>query len=324
VTWIKSTSHNTQYSQWRVLWEFESFCPASRFVTGDNDDARKPPLAILPTVEKNTPNKISMIKRLFLNDVFILWLILINSAILFFGAYFPDENHRFLLIIADNVITALFIIELLVKFKELGFKSYFTSNWNKFDFILIVLSIPALIAFILNLNLIDFSFLLVFRIMRVFKAFRFFKFIPDIGKLVKGIQRALKTSVFVFLGFFIYIFIIGILSFNLFQQTGSEYFSNPLISLYSTFKIFTVEGWFEIPEQITGSLERIGSFFVYLYFIFVVLTGGVFGLSLVNSIFVDSMVSDNNDELERKVDNLDSKISEILNKLNNDETRKNS
>ena len=35
------------------------------------------------------------------------------------------------------------------------------------------------------------------------------------------------------------------------------------------------------------------------------------------------MVSDNNDELEIKVDNLDAKISEILTKLNSDETRKN-
>jgi voltage-gated sodium channel len=164
----------------------------------------------------------------------------------------------------------------------------------------------------------------VFRVLRVFKAFRFFKFIPDIGNLLKGVQRALKTSVFVFLGFFIYIFIIGILSYNLFQNTGSDYFSNPLISLYSTFKIFTVEGWFEIPEQITASYSKFGSFFTYLYFIFVVLTGGIFGLSLVNSIFVDSMVSDNNDELENKVDKLDIKITEILTKLNNDETRKDS
>lgn len=263
-------------------------------------------------------------KKLFLNDVFILWLILLNSAILFMGGYFPNANHKFLLSIADNVITALFIIELVVKFKELGVKCYLSSNWNKLDFILIVLSIPALLAFILNLNVVDFSFLLVFRIMRVFKAFRFFKFIPDIGKLTAGVRRALKTSVFIFLGFFIYIFITGIFSYNLFHKTGSDYFSNPLISLYSTFKIFTIEGWFDIPEQITKNFSNVGSFFTYLYFVFIVLTGGVFGLSLVNSIFVDSMVSDNNDELEIKIDNLDAKITEILTKLNTDETRKNS
>lgn len=264
-----------------------------------------------------------MIKKLFLNDKFILWLILINSAIIFLGGYSSNQQHKLLISIADNLITALFIIELAVKINQFGFIQYFKSNWNKFDFILITLSIPALIAFIINVNVVDFSFLLVFRVMRVFKAFRFFKFIPDMGDLIRGIHRALKTSVFILLGFIIYIFITGIFSYNLFHSTGSEFFSSPLISLYSIFKIFTIEGWFEIPEEITMNYSQIGSFFTYIYFIFIVLTGGVFGLSLVNSILVDSMLSDNNDKLEEKVDNLDSKISEILTKLNDYETRKN-
>jgi len=265
-----------------------------------------------------------MFKKLFLNNEFILLLILINSVILFIGGYLPSEKHKFIFTIVDNTITGLFIIEIIVKLKVFGIKSYFSSSWNVFDFILILLSVPAFIAFVLNLNLIDFSFLLIFRILRVFKAFRFFKFIPDIGKLVGGLKRAFKTSVFILIGFFIYIFIIGILSYNLFQNTGSEYFSNPLISLYSTFKIFTIEGWFEIPEEITSNYNDLKSFFTYLYFILIVLTGGILGLSLVNSIFVDSMVSDNNDELERKVDNIDMKISEILKKISTNETRKDS
>ena len=261
-----------------------------------------------------------MIKRLFLNDKFILGLILLNSLILFIGAYFPSESDRNVLAIIDNLITTLFILELIVKFNEYRFKGYFESNWNKLDFILIILSIPTLITFIFNLNTVDFSFLLVFRIMRVFKAFRFFKFIPNVGELVAGIQRALKASIFIFLGFAIYIFIIGVLSFYLFQNSGSEYFRNPMVSLYSTFKIFTVEGWFEIPEQIIIDYSKTATFFTYLYFIFVVLTGGIFGLSIVNSIFVDAMVSDNNDELEKKIDNLDTKITEILTKIKNNET----
>ncbi len=261
-----------------------------------------------------------MIKRLFLNDKFILGLILLNSVILFITSYFPSQSDKYILAIIDNTITILFIIELIFKCQEHGFKDYFDSNWNKLDFVLILLSIPALVTFIFNLNIVDFSFLLVFRVMRVFKAFRFFKFIPNVRELVAGVQRALKASVFVFLGFTVYIFIIGVLSFYLFQNSGSEYFKNPMVSLYSIFKIFTVEGWFEIPEQIIKNYSKVATFFTYLYFIFIVLTGGIFGLSLVNSIFVDSMVSDNNDELEKKIDNLDSKITEILTKINNNET----
>jgi voltage-gated sodium channel len=261
-----------------------------------------------------------MIKNLFLNDKFILALILLNSVILFIRAYIPAENDKLTMDLIDHAITFFFIVELTVKISEFGFKTYLHSGWNKLDFLLILLSIPALLTFIFNLNLADFSFLLVFRILRVFKAFRFLKFIPNINELVLGVQRALKASVFVFLGFAIYIFIIGVLSFYLFQSSGSEYFSNPLVSLYSTFKIFTVEGWFEIPEQIITGFSKPAIFFTYLYFIFVVLTGGIFGLSIVNSIFVDAMVSDNNDELEKKIDDLNSKITEVLTKINNHET----
>lgn len=263
-----------------------------------------------------------MIKKLFLNDKFILGLILLNSAILFADGYITDEDGKLVLSIIDNLITSLFVFELLFKFQEFGIKNYFKSGWNRLDFGLILLSIPALAAFIFRLDIADFSFLLVFRILRVFKAFRFFKFIPDVGQLIDGVNRALKASVFVFIGFFIYIFIVGMLSYYLFTGSGSDYFADPMISLYSTFKIFTVEGWFEIPEVIVKDYSKLASFATYLYFIFVVLTGGIFGLSIVNSIFVDAMVSDNNDKLEEKVDDIDNKVTEILTKLNSYETRK--
>lgn len=264
-----------------------------------------------------------MIKRLFLDDRFIILLILINSVILFFSGYFQEEDQKFFLNAIDHSITILFIIEFFFKFIEFGPKSYFNSNWNRLDFTLILLATPALISFFFRLEFLDFSYLLVFRILRVFKAIRFLKFIPDIEKLLAGVQRAMKASLFVLTGFIVYIFMIGILSFYLFQGTDSEYFKEPLIALYSTFKIFTIEGWFEIPENLTVNYSKAETFFTYLYFIFIVLTGGVFGLSIINSIFVDAMVSDNNDEIEKKIEVIDYKISEILTKLRENETREN-
>jgi len=159
-----------------------------------------------------------MIKKLFLNDKFILLLILLNAATIFVSGFEMLLNNRFILSLTNNLITGLFIAELIVKFREYGIKNYFKSNWNKFDFILIALSLPTLIAFIGNLEVASFSFLLVFRVMRVFKSFRFLKFIPGIEHLIKGISRALKTSIVVLLGFVIYIFIIGIFSFYLLKK----------------------------------------------------------------------------------------------------------
>lgn len=260
-----------------------------------------------------------MKKNLFLNDKFILVLILINAVILFIEGYPISPIAGRFLSVVDHLITTLFIVELVVKTKENGLLKYLSSNWNRLDFVLILLSVPALVSFVVGIEIFDISFLLVFRILRVFKAFRFLKFIPNVEQLVSGVQRALKTSVFILIGFMTNIFIIGILSFYLFQNSGTVYFANPTTSLYSIFKIFTIEGWFEIPEQVALTCSTSESFFVYAYFIFVVVTGGIIGLSLVNSIFVDSMVSDNNDELEKKLENLDSKVTEILKKIKNHE-----
>ena len=253
-----------------------------------------------------------MLKKIFLNDRFILSLILLNAIILFLEGYDNGSSRLYSLTILDNLFTLFFIIEMLVKIRTYGVKPYFTSNWNRLDATLIILSLPALVAFMLNIDLVNVSYLLVFRILRVFKSFRFFQFIPNIDHMIQGVKQALRASLFAMLGFLIFIFITGILSHYIFQQNNTEYFSDPAKSLYSTFKIFTVEGWFDIPETITKDYTNTQAFFTYLYFVLIVLIGGIFGLSLVTSIFVDSMVSDNNDELERKVEHLETKIDEVL------------
>jgi voltage-gated sodium channel len=252
------------------------------------------------------------LRSLFLSDKFILIVILLNAGVIFVSGFNLEAGSRFIVEILDNLFTSLFIIELVIKINEYGFKKYLKSKWNKFDFILIILSMPALLAFVFNLDVATYSFLLVFRVLRLFKTFRFIKFVPGIEDLIRGVQRALKASVIVLIGFAIYIFIISIVSFFLFKNVTPHYFGNPLLSLYSIFKIFTVEGWFEIPETISSNFSEIKAFFTYFYFIFVLLSGGIFGLSLVNSIFVDAMISDNTDELQVKIDSLEKKIDRLL------------
>jgi voltage-gated sodium channel len=246
--------------------------------------------------------------KLFLNEKLILILIIVNSISLFLAGfdYGPLGKEFFSLI--DNLIAGFFICEVIYKFRVFG-RSYLQSNWNRFDVILVLLSLPSFFA---SLLAFDLSFLLVFRVLRIFKTLRIFRFLPEADHILEGIRRALKASVFIMIGFIIYIFITGLFSFYVFEKTGSVYFANPLSSLYSMFKVFTIEGWFEIPDDVTQNLSPVSAFFTNVYFIFIVMSGGIFGLSLVNSIFVDAMVSDNNDSLENKIQSLEEKIDLLL------------
>ena len=97
-----------------------------------------------------------------------------------------------------------------------------------------------------------------------------------------------------------------------YRDIAPEYFADPFVSLYSVFKIFTVEGWFEIPEAIAKNTTETFAALTKIYFVVILLAGGIFGLSIVNSIFVDAMVSDNNDELEKKVTSLEQKIDKLI------------
>jgi len=43
--------------------------------------------------------------------------------------------------------------------------------------------------------------------------------------------------------------------------------------------------------------------------------GGIIGMSFINSIFVDAMVQDNNDEVSKKIDQLQKSLDELKSKL---------
>jgi len=258
-----------------------------------------------------------MLKRLFLNETFILILIIVNAITIMLAAFDSwSLSQESIILLCDNIITLMFLIELTIKLNHFKIRGYFSSNWNKMDFVLIVLSIPALVSWIFSFETSSLSFFLVFRVLRVFKSFRFLKFVPGISSLLQGIRRALTTSVIILLGFIVYTFIIGILSCYLFKEVSPEHFSNPINAFYSTFKIFTMEGWYNIPEEIARNSSEGIAFLIKVYFIFILITGGIFGLSLVNSIFVEAMLSDNTDDIEKKVDELNRKVSTLLEQQN--------
>src|SRR5699024_2632025 len=169
-----------------------------------------------------------------------------------------------------------------------------------------------------HLNTADWSFLLALRVFRVFKVFRVFTFIPGINNLINSIKRGVKASVLILISFVIFLFAVSILSNNLFHE--AEVYNNPATSLYTTVQLISIEGWYEIPEAIQEDLPEMNVFFMRLYFVVVLIVGGIFGLSFVNAVLVDSMTMDNTDNLEDKVDQLSEEIRELKKMLQHKKT----
>lgn len=234
----------------------------------------------------------------------MIFLILLNTAVLLLDE-FPHihEATNGTLLMIDYFCILYFIFEALIKITAHTFAGYWESLWNRFDFIIVVASLPTLLAPILDVKL--FSIVLILRMGRLFRFFRVLRFIPNSEHLLTGIIRSLKASVGVFITLFMLLLVFSMGATILFGKLAPEYFGDPLLSTYSLFKVFTVEGWFEIPDEVAANGASSGDILLLRgYFMLAVMLGGILGLSLANAVFVDEMTADNTDKVEEMVANL--------------------
>jgi voltage-gated sodium channel len=254
----------------------------------------------------------SYLRKIFLNESAILVVIIFNSILLFLqecGVSTPLINFL------DMACTIIFIIEMIVKLVEYGFKGYWKSGWNRLDGTLVVLSIPSLIFYFIPNISFDISFLLVLRVLRVFRFFRLVHAFPGFTRMLKSFSNAMRQSYAVFVGLLVMIIIFAMIGSSLFKDVAPDYFATPIDGIYSTFRIFTGEGWNEIPDTVAENMSPGWGYAVRLYFSLILIVGCIIGMSLLNSIFVDAMVADNNDDVEAKLDAIEAKLNEIQEKL---------
>ena len=253
------------------------------------------------------------LKNLFLNEKFILGIILLNAVVIYLQV--SGITHPVITAL-DILCTIVFLLEMIIKHKELGWKGYWSSEWNRLDGILVILSLPSLVELFIPSGLMDLSILLVLRLIRVLRFFRILHFFPNFGQIIKGFKLALRESYAILLAFFVIIIIFGLINCSLFKDIAPAYFATPLDSIYSVFRICTVEGWYDIPDTIAAATAPAIGSIVRLYFCLLLIMGGIVGMSFINSIFVDAMVADNNDDVKAKLNEIEKKIDQLINEKN--------
>lgn len=256
------------------------------------------------------------IKRIFMNDHVILGVILLNAVVVYLQESGVSHPVIFGL---DIACTLIFVAEMVVKHIELGAKSYWRDGWNRMDGILVIVSLPSLVTPFVDASSVDFSVLLTLRLMRVLRFFRVLHFFPKISQIGAGLKRALRDSGVVLLGFFILLFIFGMINCSLYREVAPQYFATPLDAIYSVFRIFTVEGWYEIPDAIMAATSPLIGKLSRLYFCFLLGAFGLLGMSFINSVFVDAMVEDNNDDVKYQLDRIERRLEQMEEKLLNKE-----
>jgi voltage-gated sodium channel len=231
----------------------------------------------------------------------VMTAIVVNSIVLLLRGYEGwREKTDDALFAGDYALTAYFAVEIGIKVGLHGWRRFWKDGWNRFDFAIVASSAPMLILPLVNLE--QLGVLLILRSVRILRLLRGFRFIPDRDRLWAGIRRALRASVGVFLALVVYNVILGLGANALFGELDPDHFGDPLISIYSMFKVFTVEGWFDLPDLIAAQSSAAMGWIVRGYFVLAVMTGGILGLSIANAVFVDEMVIDNTNHVEAHLD----------------------
>lgn len=257
----------------------------------------------------------TMLRKLVLNDKFILSVILLNSCIIYAQVSGYENVYIGLL---DLICTLIFLYEMIVKHQKLGVRGYWSDGWNRLDGTLVILSLPSVAALFVPNDYAGLSIFMIFRLLRVLRFFRVLHFFPNFSKVVQGFKLAMRDSYAILLSFLVIIIIFGLVNCSLFKEADPKHFETPLRSIYAVFQICTVEGWYEIPNTLAEyyGTTSIAADFIRLYFCALLIFGGIIGMSFINSIFVDAMVADNNDEMIEQLKEMQKSLEEIQEKLN--------
>ena len=144
--------------------------------------------------------------KVLIGEPTVVGVIGLNALALFLDAFPEIHNSGFGLWLEwiDYICIVYFIFEALLKIGLLKFSSYWSSGWNRFDFVIMVASLPLL----LNLPFETdssriYAIPTLLRMGRFLRFVRVMRFVPNAAHIGQGIMRALQASVGVFLVLFV-------------------------------------------------------------------------------------------------------------------------
>ena len=252
-----------------------------------------------------------------INDRILLILILLNVFIISLHSFDSFKIYYYIFDVIDVCFTIIFTLEIttnIFQFSGRNFKEKFlkfhSDKWNKIDFYSVLLAIPSIGVLFVN-DLEIFAGFTILRTLRIFKILRVIEFIPEGKKISSKLLKALKGVFFIIVAFIVYSTIISLISVTLFKSSAPSFFCNAFDSFFTIFKIFSGDGFSDVVAEIVSNSSLEFAYFTKLYFVMIVFTGSILGLSLINSVFIDQM-SSFDEKGEKEINSLENKLDEVL------------
>ncbi len=190
----------------------------------------------------------------------IIVIIAINAVVLAMDAI-PSTSLAYgdILMAIDGFILWIFVAELtlrLIAYRE----KFFSDPWNMFDFAVVAISfVPAAGGF------------QALRAFRVFRVLRLISAFPRLRSVVSGLLKSIPGIAAVALLLLLFVFVAAILATNLYGTGVPHYFGDLWTSMFTLFKVMTLEGWPDVADQVMAVYPSAWIFFL-IYILITALT----------------------------------------------------
>jgi voltage-gated sodium channel len=226
---------------------------------------------------------------------FIIGLIVINAVIL--GLQTSQTlmaTTGTVLLLADQLILAAFVIEILIKLYAQG-GGFFRRAWNNFDFIVVAIAlVPAS------------GPLAVLRALRVLRVLRMISMVPRLRFVVEALLHAIPGISSIALLMLLIFYVFAVMATTLFGEQFPQWFGNIGASMYTLFQVMTLESWS------MGIVRPVMEVYPYawIYFIPFILIATFTMLNLFIGIIVDTMQSMHQAEHAEELEHIEEVLHE--------------
>jgi voltage-gated sodium channel len=229
-----------------------------------------------------------LVRSAFFNNL-IMSVILVAGVIVGIQTYGEKVGDWMpLLYRLDKVILLIFIVEMLIRMASQYPRPhrYFLDPWNVFDFIIVSVSLVALL-----LPDFDGAFVAVFRLARVMRVFRLVRTIPKLQLLVNVLMKSIPSIGHVALLLSVIFYIYAVMGVFLFKVNDPVHFGTLQLSLLSLFRVVTLEDWTDIMYlNIYGCDHEIWGYSVTAGCVNPDPSGGVAALFFVSFVLIGTMI----------------------------------
>nr|QRX85587.1 voltage-dependent calcium channel non-L type alpha-1 [Heterodera elachista] len=252
----------------------------------------------------------------------VITLVFLNTVCVASEHYGQPEWFTEFLKYAEFTFLAIFISEMLIKIFAMGYRTYFTSKFNRFDCIVIVGSAIEVIYSELKGGSFGISVLRALRLLRIFKLTSYWL---SLRNLVRSLLHSMRSIISLLFLLFLFIVIFALLGMQLFggkfnfqNMHPYTHFDTFPIALITVFQILTGEDWNEVMYLAIESQGGVyGGGMVYcVYFIVLVLFGNYTLLNVFLAIAVDNLANAQEltaaDEADEKANGMFEDESETL------------